>query len=131
MKYMLMMSATRAELQSFGATMTHDDFKAHVAFMAKLNDDLKASGELVDAQGLSGPEQTKIVRARPGGGPPAVTDGPFPEAKEFLAGFWILDCKTPERVIEIAAYISTAPGHDGVPLCIPVEISPVGEAPPT
>jgi hypothetical protein len=130
MKYMLMMNSTKANWDSFATTLTHDDIMAHVRFMKELNERLKASGELVDAQGLTGPEQTKIVRARAGGGPPAITDGPFPEAKEFLAGYWILDVKSHERIIEIAAYISSAPGRAGAPLYIPVEVRPVGEAPP-
>jgi len=129
MKYMLMMNSTKANWDSFATTLTHDEIMAHVTFMKKLNEELKASGELVDAQGLTGPEQTKVVRAR-AGGPPVVTDGPFPEAKEFLAGYWILEVKSPERIMEIAAYISAAPGRGGAPLNIPVEVRPVGSAPP-
>jgi hypothetical protein len=129
MKYMLLMSTTRANLESFGKTMTPDDFAAHVRFMHTLNEELKASGELVDAQGLTGPEQAKLVRAREGGGPPVVTDGPFAEAKEFLAGYWLLDCKSPERVQEIAARISAAPGRKGAPLNFALEVRPVGVAP--
>jgi hypothetical protein len=128
MKYMLMMSATKAEWQSFG-TMTPDDIRTHIMFMHQLNADLKASGEMVDAQGLSPPNQTRLVRARAGGGPPLVTDGPFAEAKEFLAGYWVLDCKSPERVYEIAARISAAPGRGGAPMNFAVEVSPVGVAP--
>jgi hypothetical protein len=129
MKYMLLMSATRADLQSFGTILGPDDIQAHVRFMKELNVELKASGELVDAQGLAGPEQAKLVRARAGGGPPAVTDGPFAEAKEFLAGYWLLDCKSPERVYEIAARISGAPGKGGVPMNFAVEVRPIGVAP--
>jgi hypothetical protein len=129
MKYMLMMNATKADLKSFGTTLGPDDIQAHIRFMIALNAELKASGELVDAQGLTGPEQAKVVRARDGGGPPAVTDGPFAEAKEFLAGYWLLDCKSPERVYEIAARISGAPGRGGVPLNFPVEVRPVGVKP--
>jgi hypothetical protein len=70
-----------------------------------------------------------VVRAKAGGGSPVVTDGPFPESKEFLAGYWIVDCKSQERVIELAGHISTAPGRDGVPMNFPVEIRPVGVAP--
>jgi hypothetical protein len=128
MKYMLMMNATKSDWQSFG-TMSPDDIRAHIKFMKALNVELKASGELVDAQGLTGPEQAKVVRAGAGGGPPAVTDGPFPEAKEFLAGYWVLDCKSPERVYEIAARISRAPGRAGTSMSIPVEVRPVGVAP--
>jgi hypothetical protein len=129
MKYMIMMTATKKDLQSFGTTLTMDEIKAHVAFMQKLNEDLKASGEFVDAQGLSGPETTRMVRAQ-SGGPPAVTDGPFAEAKEFLAGYWILEVKSQQRIIEIAARISGAPGPKGAPMNFPVEVREVASAPP-
>ena len=127
MKYMLMMNATAKDWSGFGA-MAPQDIQAHIGFMRQLNKELGASGELVDAQGLTGPEQAQVVRAR-GGEAPAVTDGPFSEAKEFLAGYWVLDCRSHERVIEIAARISAAPGRGGAPLNIPVELRPIG-APP-
>ena len=88
-------------------------------------------GELVEAVGLGGPHEAKEVRAREGGGPPVVTDGPFGEAKEYLAGFWILDVRNVERVIEIAARISTAPGKGGAPLNIPVEVRPIPSQDPS
>ena len=128
MKYMLMMNGTVADMKSFGS-LPPEDIKAHIAFMARFNEELNASGEFVDGQGLTGPEEAKVVRAR-SGGPPVVTDGPFPEAKEFLAGFWIIQCSSLERAIEIAARASAAPGRGGVPLNIPIELRPVGEAPP-
>jgi hypothetical protein len=127
MKYMILMSNTVADLNSFGS-MSHEDIKRHIDFMGELNADLKDRGELIDAQGLTGPEQAKIVRARQGAAP-VVTDGPFPEAKEFLAGYWLVDVSGPERIIELAAFISAAPGRDGVPLNFPVEVRAVGEAP--
>jgi hypothetical protein len=126
-KYMILMQASQSGWGSF-MTMSPDDIRAHVQFMKKLNVDLKASGEFVDAQGLTGPDQAKMVRAS-GSGAPVVTDGPFPEAKEFLAGYWLLECKTPERAVAIAAYISGAPGRAGVPMNFPVEVRPVGVAP--
>jgi hypothetical protein len=129
MKYMLLMSATKTDLQSFGTSLGPDDIRAHIKFMHELNAELRASGELVDAQGLTGPEETRLVRARAGGGAPVVTDGPFAEAKEFLAGYWLLDCKTVDRVYQIAARISGAPGRQGAPLNFPVEVRPVGVAP--
>lgn len=104
------------------------DIHAHIQFMLAFNKQLSESGELVDAQGLAGPEQAKIVRAKKGGGP-VVTDGPFPEAKEFLAGFWIVDCTTEARAIEIAARASAAPGLNGVPMSIPIELRQVMSAP--
>lgn len=129
MKYMLMMNATRADWATFN-TMSPEDIRAHIGFMMKLNEELKAAGELVDSQGLTGPEQAKVVRARSGGGAPVVTDGPFAEAKEFLAGYWIIQCPTLERAVEIAGRASAAPGRGGVPLDMPIELRQVGEAPP-
>jgi hypothetical protein len=128
MKYMLLMMGTQNNMKSFG-TLPPEDIRAHIAFMHDLNRKLKESGELVDAQGLTSPGEAKIVNARPGGGAPVVTDGPFPEAKEFLAGYWLLECRSLERALEVAAYVSTAPGRGGVPLNFPVEVRPVGQAP--
>ena len=62
-------------------------------------------------------------------GAPPITDGPFPEAKEFLAGYWIVDCDGPQRATEIAAQASAAPGPDGVLLSIPIELRQVMSAP--
>jgi hypothetical protein len=126
-KYMLMMNGTRNDFAGFGK-MAMEDIRAHIGFMHALNAELKASGEFVDAQGLEPAETTKLVRARPGAAP-AVTDGPFAESKEFLAGYCILECRSLERAIEIAARISAAPGRGGEPLNFAVELRPVGQAP--
>jgi len=66
--------------------------------------ELSASGEMLRVDGLAPPVNTKTVRLR--GGVPVVTDGPFSEAKEQLAGVWALDCESMERAIEIAAPIA-------------------------
>ncbi len=99
MKYMLMMHYG-ANAGERGRAPIHtwppEDIKAHIDFMLRLNKELTAAGELVAAEGLAGPDQVKVVRAQKGG-PPEVTDGPFPETKEFLAGFWIVDCDGPKR----------------------------------
>ena len=73
--------------------------------------------------------EAKRVRYNKNGGPP-VTDGVFPESKEFLAGFWIVDVDRPERAYEIAAKASSAPGPAGQPLIIPIEVRQVMSAPP-
>ncbi|HEV2784454.1 MAG TPA: YciI family protein [Actinophytocola sp.] len=125
---MILMQSTTKEWESLGE-WSPDAVRLMVDHMNKLNDELKSSGELVDAQGLGGPQHAKIVRAGAGGGP-VVTDGPFPEAKEFLAGFWIVDVATPERAIEIAARASACPGPDGKPGDGPVEVHPVMDGPP-
>ena len=102
--------------------------QAHIQFMLDLNAKLKASGELVDAQGLAGPDQAMIVRST-SKGPPAITDGPFPETKEFLAGFWIIDVDSKQRAIEVAAMASAAPGMRGEPMGIAIELRQVMSAP--
>ena len=127
MKYMVLMNATMANLGGFGS-MKPEEIRAHIQFMGTLNADLQASGELVMAEGLMPPNEAKLVQAKKDAAT-VVTDGPFAETKEYLMGFWILDVKTPERMVEIAARISGAPGAGGAPMNFPVEVRPVGEAP--
>jgi hypothetical protein len=127
MKYILMMNTMRANAGGFPA-WSPEAIQAHIAFMMNLNKDLRASGQLVSAEGLTFPDQAKLVKASHDGTP--VTDGVFPESKEFLAGFWIVDVDTPEEAYRIAARASAAPGHDGSPMNMPIEVRPVMSAPP-
>jgi hypothetical protein len=129
MKFMLMMNMPHATGDYQISQWTPEAFQAHIQFMMDVNRDLRKSGEFVDAQGLTPPGQAKIVRYG-GGGAPIVSDGPFAETKEFLAGFWIIDVETRERAYEIAARASSAPGPDGRPLVIPIELREVMGAPP-
>ena len=131
MRYMLMMHAPRGTGDWAVTDWSPEDLKAHIDFMHDLNRELTAAGELVAAEGLAGPGEARVVRAAKGGGAPVVTDGPFPEAKEFLAGFWIVDVPTPERAHEIAARASTAPGPGGAPLYLAIEVREVMAAPPS
>ena len=128
MRYMLMMHAPRGTGDWDVTGWSADDIRAHMDFMHALNRDLAGNGELVSGEGLAPPGQARLVRAARNGGPP-ITDGPFPEAKEFLAGFWIVDVDAPERAHEIAATISAAPGPGGKTLFIPVEVRQVMSAP--
>jgi len=129
-KYMMMMHAPRAGWKDAGiGTWPPDDIKAHINFMLRFNKELTEAGELVSAQGLNGPDEARIVRAGKSAAP-EVTDGPYPEAKEFLAGFWIVDCESKERAYELAARVSAAPGKGGVPLNMPIEVREVMSAPP-
>ena len=128
MRYMLMMHAPRATGDYQIASWSPDDFKAHMAFMHDLNRDLTDTGELVGGEGLAAPGEARIVRAGSGGAP-VVTDGPFAEAKEFLAGYWIVDVDRAERAYEIAARASSAPGPGGTPLDMPIEVRQVMSAP--
>jgi hypothetical protein len=129
MKYMMLMQFSAAQTDFPGIEgWTAEELEAHIAFMRGTNEEFTRSGELVDAQGLAMPDQAKIVRANDGR-PPVVSDGPFPETKEFLAGWWIVDCDTPERAVELAAIVSAAPGPGGRPLNMPIEVRPVMSAP--
>jgi hypothetical protein len=122
MKYMLMMNTPGGGAYQILKWSKHS-IEAHMQFMHKLNRKLIEAGELVSAEGLSGPDQAKLVRAGASGEP--VTDGVFPESKEFLAGFWIVDVETPERAYEIAAEASLAPGPTGEPLRMALEVRQV------
>ena len=128
MRYMLMMHAPRGSGDYQVSDWAPEDFQAHIAFMHRFNAELAESGELVGAEGLAAPGEARVVRAGRNGAP-AVTDGPFPEAKEFLAGYWIVDVDRAERAYEIAAKASAAPGPGGAPLVIPIEVRQVMRAP--
>ena len=129
MKYILMMTGTKAGWETSGiVTWPKKDMQAHIAFMIGLNKELRASGELVSAEGLAFPNEAKVVRAGKDGAP--VTDGVFPESKEFLAGYWIVDVESPERAYEIAARASAAPGLGGAPMNMPIEVRQVMAGPP-
>jgi hypothetical protein len=129
MKFMLMMNAPRGSGEWAVTNWSPDELKAHIAFMSKLNQDLKQEGVFVTAEGLAPPVQARLVRAGETGAP-EVTDGPFAEAKQFLAGYWIVDVETPTQAHAIAARISAAPGRAGKPLNMAVEVREV-MSPPT
>jgi hypothetical protein len=130
MRFMLMMHAPRGTGDWSVMSWSKEDLKAHIGFMHDLNTELTKKGELVGAEGLAPPGEAKVVRAGKGG-TPAVTDGVFPETKEFLAGFWIVEVDDPRRAHEIAAKASSAPGPGGKPLIIPIEVRQVMRAPST
>jgi hypothetical protein len=128
MKYMLMMNTPGGGPYQI-ASWSKSDIEAHMAFMKGFAAKLSAAGELVAAEGLAGPDQAKLVRAGANG--EAVTDGVFPESKEFLAGYWIIDVESPERAYAVAAEASAAPGKGGTPLRLAIEVRQVMSAPPT
>ena len=96
--------------------------------MKTLNKSLRESGELVSAEGLASPQEAKRVRAGKDGAP--VTDGVFPETKEFLAGYWIVDVESAEQAYRIAARASAAPAAGGVPMNMDIEVRQVMSGPP-
>ena len=125
MRFMLLQHYAPAE--NCGIPMhewSPEDIAAHIRFQQALNAELTASGELVDAQALS--NQARTVTNT---GTPVVTDGPFPESKELLAGYRLVDVESVERALEIAAKASAAPGPDGLPIGDHIEVRQVMSAP--
>ena len=125
MKYILMMNTPRdgyAKYMSWPKQL----IAANTDFMRAFSRKLAEAGELVSAMGLESPVQARLVRAGDDGRP--ITDGVFPETKEFLAGYWIVQVDTAARAYEIAAEASTAPGMGDSPLVI--EVREVMSGPP-
>lgn len=119
MKYILMMHIPKSGYGVFGA-WSPKDIQANIAFVKDLNQTLGDSGEFVGAEGLAMPDQATVVKAGKDGMP--ITDGVFPESKEFLAGYLMVDVETAERAYEIAATWSASPGPRGLPLNMPIEV---------
>ena len=131
MKFMLMMNVPSAKEP--GDYKINDwspeDFRAHIDFMKQLNARLVRDGNFVAAEGLAAPKDARLVRAGKDGAP--ITDGPFAETKEFLAGYWMVDVESAEEAYAIAARASAAPGPGGAPMNMPIEVRQVMSGPPT
>src|SRR5579862_6436206 len=98
MKYMMMMQGCTKENWETFCGWQKQDLQAHIAFMRNFSQSLRETGELLAGEGLDIPGQAVAVRAGKDGTP--VTDGVFPESKEFLMGYWIVEVKSPERAYE-------------------------------
>ena len=122
MKYILMMNANKDGWDEY-AEWSKDDLQRNAAFMRAFSKELKDSGVFVATEGLGWPNEAKIVRAGKDGEP--ITDGVFPESKEFLAGYWIVDVEGPEQAYKVAARASAAPGPGGTPGRMPIEVRQV------
>ena len=127
MQYMILMGYHVEGVQPI-TTWDPADVDRHIQFQHDLAAELRERGEFVDGQGLAGPEDAKIVIAKDPG-TPAITDGPFPESKEFLAGYWTVDVEDEARAIAIAATASAAPGPGGAPMQQVFEVRALMEAP--
>lgn len=127
MKYILMMNGTQATCDWF-AKWPKEDLAKNFAFMRSFSKQLKDEGVFVASEGLAYPKQAKVVRAGKGGVP--ITDGIFPEAKEFLMGYWIIDVENAEQAYKIAARLSMAPAPAGTPGTMPLEVRQVMSGPP-
>jgi hypothetical protein len=127
-KYLLIQNYEGGACTEPMGTWDPADIRAHIDFQQGLNAELTESGELVDAQGVAGPEQAKRVTSD-GTAAPVVRTGPFPESSPLLAGYRIVDVESEARALEIAAKTSAAPGPAGVPLQQPIEVRQVMVAP--
>lgn len=118
MRYILLMHGQKSGVDEY-MKWPKEAIERHFAGLRNMAKELSESGEFVGTEGLGLPHQAKVVRAGKNGTP--ITDGVFPEAKEFLLGYWIVDVESAERAYEIAARISGMPGPNG-PLSMPVEV---------
>ncbi|NEA30452.1 YciI family protein [Streptomyces sp. SID13031] len=128
MKYMLLMHSNKQGWDEMPNVWSPEDIGVMVKYMQQLDDDLQKAGELVETRGLSGPDAMRTYQAQDNG-EPIITDGPFGETKEVLAGYWVVDVPSEERLLEIVHHISITPGPGGRPLNQAVEIHPEGVAP--
>ncbi|MFC9913862.1 YciI family protein [Streptomyces sp. NPDC059862] len=130
MKYLVMVQGTQADYEAMrgkasaqSPAWSEEELQAMYAYMSAINDDLSESGELVDAQGLAEPARTRLVTLGEDG-KAVITDGPYSETKELLAGYWVLECASLERVTEIADRVTRCPQPAGAPNH-PVVIRPI------
>jgi hypothetical protein len=101
-----------------------EEVTAHLDYYRALHKELVDSGELVESEVLAGPDLAKIVTFD-GKTAPVVTDGPFQEFKEWVAGYQIIDVESEERAIEIAGKLSAVPGPDGIATQQPIHVRQV------
>jgi hypothetical protein len=121
MRYLIGVNFTPGPDETPMEEWSREEVAAHLDYYRVLSQELVASGELIDSTILTGPDLAKIVRSD-GRGAPVVTDGPFQEFKEWLAGYQIVEVESEERAIEIAALVSSVPGRNGVPTQQPIHL---------
>jgi hypothetical protein len=133
MKYMILAYGSQQDYDAMvgkatgGPAWTAGDFAAMGEFMAAFNQQLAESGELVETRALDAPVHTRRIGARPHG-EPVVTDGPYAETQEVLAGYWIVECDSFDRATEIAARLSRAPGPAHATARAYADVRPIAES---
>jgi len=120
-RFMLIVNYDPGAVSTPMAEWAPEDIQAHMDYYRVLTEQIIASGEQVDDQVLTFPDRASIVTSD-GKSAPVVTDGPFSEFKEFLAGFKVVDVESRERAIEIAAALSAVPGPGGIPTQQPIQV---------
>jgi hypothetical protein len=133
-KYMILTFASQQDYQemvgqpSEQSAWAQEEWAALGAFMQAFNQELLDSGELVETRGLSAPVHARRVRSREG--VPVVTDGPYAEAEEVLAGYWVVECESFDRATEIASRLSSCPGPGHVRARAHADVRPIDEHQP-
>jgi len=132
MKYMILTYASQQDYDGMGGkdtgkpAWTEQDFAAMGAFMEKFNSDLAESGELVETRGLAAPVLTRRLGSKEGAS--VVTDGPYAETQEVLAGYWVVECDSFDRATEIAARLGETPAPEHVRATAYADIRPIMES---
>ena len=134
MKYMILTFASQQQYQELVGQLseqpawTQEEWAALATFMQAFNQELLDSGELIETRGLSTPVHSRRVQAKEG--TPVVTDGPYAEAEEVLAGYWVVECDSFDRATEIAARLLSCPGPEHVRARAYVDVRPIDEHQP-
>ena len=128
-RYLLIVDFQSGPDESPMSQWSDEEVAAHLDYYGRLNAELTANGELVGGEILTGPDLAKVVRSD--GVTPVVTDGPFPEFKEWVAGYQIIDVESEERALEIAGLVSAVPGRGGVPTQQPIQVRRIMENGPS
>jgi hypothetical protein len=132
MKYMILTYASQQDYDGLAGqagsqpAWSAEDSAAMGAFMESFNRDLEESGELVETRGLTDPVHTRRIRLRKG--VPVVTDGPYAETAEVLAGYWVVECESFDRATEIAARLSQCPGPEQAAARAYADVRPIAES---
>jgi len=132
MKYMILTYASQRDYDAMAgkpaakSAWSAEDFAAMGAFMASFNQELARSGELVETRGLTAPVHARRLRLQ--SGVPVVTDGPYAETAEVLAGYWVVECESYDRATEIAARLAACPGPEAVRAAAMADVRPVAES---
>jgi hypothetical protein len=134
MKYMILTFASQQDYQAMSGqtagqpAWTHEEYAALGAFMTAFNQELLDSGELVETRGLSAPVHSRRVGLQEG--VPVVTDGPYAESEEVLAGYWVVDCASFDRATEIASRLANCPGPEHLRARAYADVRPMDEHQP-
>jgi hypothetical protein len=132
MKYMILSYASQRDYDGMAGKPTEEpvwsaeDFAAMAEFMEAFNKDLADSGELVETRALGAPVLTRRLQLQ--NGVPVVTDGPYAETQEVLAGYWIVECDSFDRATEIAARLARCPAPEQVAATAVADVRPIADS---